>query len=130
VLKRRSSGPAGPAARPAEPKPPHPGEVEVNAFRLVRLLRTLSSEIYVIWQGDQRVGQADVHYADNSIQADLLLESALDEEDLKALVRQLDDDVVASYLPSFDRDQFIVTVFIGQEVDSFNFPQGDELDGN
>jgi hypothetical protein len=101
----------------------------VNAFRLVRLLRTLSSEIYVIWRGDQRVGQADIHYADNSVQADLFLEAALDEEEQHNLIRQLDDDVVSSYLPSFDRDQFIVTIFVGQETDSFNWPPGsDEIE--
>jgi hypothetical protein len=94
----------------------------VNAFRLVRLLRTLSSEIYVIWRGEQRVGQADIHFADNSVQADLFLESALDEDEQKDLIRQLDDDIVSSYLPSFDRDQFIVTIFVGEEVDSFNYP--------
>ena len=102
----------------------------MNTFRLVRLLRTLSSEIFVIWRGEQRVGQADVHFADNSVQADLFLESALDEDEQKNLIRQLDDDVVSSYLPSFDRDQFIVTIFIGQEIDSFNWPPGDdEIDG-
>lgn len=114
----------------------------MNAFRLVRLLRTLSSEIYVIWRGDassgpgspraggdQRVGQADIHYADNSAQADLFLEAPLDEEEQKDLIRQLDDDVVSSYLPSFDRDQFIVTIFVGQETDSFNWPPGsDEIE--
>ena len=98
----------------------------MNAFRLVRLLRTLSSEIYVIWRGEQRVGQADIHFADNSVQADLFLESPLAEDEQKDLIRQLDDDVVSSYLPSFDRDQFIVTIFIGQEVDSFNWPPGDD----
>jgi hypothetical protein len=101
----------------------------VSAFRLVRLLRTLSSEIYVIWRADQRVGQVDIHYADNSVQADLFLESALDEEEQHDLIHQLDDDVVSSYLPSFDRDQFIVTIFVGQEVDSFNYPpSSDEID--
>jgi len=102
----------------------------MNTFRLVRLLRTLSSEIYVMWRDDQRIGQADVHFADNSIQANLFLESALDEEEQNDLIRQLDDDIVSSYLPSFDRDQFIVTIFIGQEIDSFNYPPGDEIDGN
>ncbi len=101
----------------------------MSAFRLVRLLRTLSSEIYIIWRGDQRVGQVDVHLADNSVQADLFLESALDEEEQYELIHQLDDDVVSSYLPSFDRDQFIVTVFIGQEIDSFNYPpSSDEIE--
>ncbi|MFB3882466.1 MAG: hypothetical protein ACE149_14460 [Armatimonadota bacterium] len=101
----------------------------MSAFRLVRLLRTLSSEIYVIWRGDQRVGQADVHYADNSVQADLFFESALDDDEQHELIHQLDDDVVSSYLPSFDRDQFIVTIFVGQETDSFNWPPGsDEIE--
>ena len=101
----------------------------MNALRLVRLLRTLSSEIYVIWRGDQRVGQADIHYADSSVQADLFLESRLDEEEQHGLIHQLDDDVVSSYLPSFDRDQFIVTIFVGQETDSFNWPPGsDEIE--
>lgn len=94
----------------------------MNRFRLVRLLRTLSSEIYLIWQGDQRVGQADIHYADNSVQADLFLESPLPNDQRDDLLRQLDEDIVSSYLPSFDRDQFIVTLFVGQEVDSFNYP--------
>jgi hypothetical protein len=103
----------------------------VNTFRLVRLLRTISSEIYVIWRGDQRIGQADIHYADNSVQADLLLEVALDQEAQNDLMRQLDEDIVSSYLPSFDRDQFLVTVFVGREVDSLNYPPGaDEIDGN
>ena len=100
----------------------------MNPFRLVRLLRTLSSEIYVVWRRDQRIGQIDLHYADNSVQADLFLEAALDEVERLDLIRQLDDDVVSSYLPSFDRDQFIVTVFVGQEVDSFNYPLGNEIE--
>ncbi len=100
----------------------------MNSFRLVRLLRTLSSEIYVVWRHDQRIGQIDLHYADNSVQANLCLEAALEAEERFELIRQLDDDVVSSYLPSFDRDQFIVTVFVGQEVDSFNYPLGNEIE--
>lgn len=101
----------------------------MSVFRLVRLLRTISSEIYVIWHRENRIGQADIHYAENSAQANLFLEAALDDTDLNDLVRQLDDDVVSSYLPSFDRDQFIVTIFVGQETDSFNYPSdGDDLE--
>ena len=103
----------------------------MNKFRLVRLLRTLSSEIYVIWEGDQRIGQIDLHYADTSVQADLFLEAPLGEGERQELLTQLDDDVVSSYLPSFERDQFIVTVFVGQEVDSFNYPPtSDEVGEN
>ena len=103
----------------------------MNRFRLVRLLRTLSSEIYLIWDGGRRVGQVDLHYADTSVQANLFLEAPLDEEERQELFSQLDDDVVSSYLPSFERDQFIITVFIGQEIDSFNYPPAsDEVGQN
>jgi len=121
---------AGPLHPSAEPNCTTGRRSQVNAFRLVRLLRTLSSEIYVVWRRDQRIGQVDLHYADNSVQADLFLEAALDEEERLDLIRQLDDDVVSSYLPSFDRDQFIVTVFVGREVDSFNYPPGNEIEDN
>ena len=98
----------------------------MNRFRLVRLLRTLSSEIYLIWVGDRRIGQADIHYADSSVQADIFLELALDDEERQELFSQLDEDIVSSYLPSFERDQFIITVFVGHEVDSFNYPPTSE----
>jgi hypothetical protein len=103
----------------------------VNRYRLVRLLRTLSSEVYLVWEDDRRVGQIDIHYADSSVQADLFLETPLESEDQRDLLAQIDDDVVSSYLPSFERDQFIVTVFVGREVDSFNYPPaGQELGEN
>lgn len=103
----------------------------MTRFRLVRLLRTLSSEIYLIWDGDRRVGQVDLHYADSSVQANLFLEGPLDADERDDLFAQLDDDIVSSYLPSFERDQFIITVFMGQEVDSFNYPPAsDEVGEN
>jgi hypothetical protein len=115
---------ASAANRPSSPN----RRVVVTAYRFVRLLRTLSSEVYVIWQGDQRVGQVGVHLADISVQANLILESPMTDDDLEELVRQLDDDIVSSHLPCFDRDQFIVNVFVGQEVDSFNYPPTPEDD--
>ena len=93
-----------------------------DKYRLVRVLRTLSSEIYLVWEGERRLGQLDVHYADGSIHASLILEAELTEADEKALYEQIDDDIVSSYLPSFDREEFVLTVFRGEEVDSFNWP--------
>lgn len=101
----------------------------MNRYRLVRLLRTLSSEIYLIWENETRVGQVDLHFADSSVQANVFLETDLSEEDRGELFQQLDDDIVSSYLPSFERDQFIITIFAGREVDSFNYPPTtDELE--
>jgi len=98
-------------------------------FRIVRLLRTLSSEIYVIWDNTRRVGQLDVHYADGSIHAGLMLEVDLDQQEQRDLFAQIDEDVVSSYLPSFDREEFVLTVFRGEEIDSFNYPPAEEDEG-
>ena len=103
----------------------------MNRFRMVRLLRTLSSEVYLIWDGETRLGQVDLHFADSSVQADVFLETDLTEEERGELFQQLDDDIVSSDLPSFERDQFIITVFLGREVDSFNYPPAsDEVEEN
>lgn len=96
------------------------------AFRIVRLLRTLSSEIYVVWDDDRRVGQLDVHYADGSIHASLMLEVSLNDQEQRDLYAQIDEDIVSSYLPSFDREEFVLTVFRGEEVDSFNYPPAED----
>jgi len=98
----------------------------VNRFRLARLVRTISSEVYLVWEGERRIGQVDLHYADASIHANLLLEADLSPEEAQGLYSQIDEDIVSSYLPSFDREEFILTVFRGEEVDSFNFPPAEE----
>lgn len=95
-------------------------------YRMVRLVRTTSSEIYLVWEGNRRIGQFDVHYADAMIHGSLILENELSDGDQAELYAQLDEDVVSSYLPSFEREDFILTVFRGEEVDSFSYPPPDE----
>jgi hypothetical protein len=101
-----------------------------DKFILSRLVRTVSSEIYMIWEGDKRVGQVHLHFAHYTIHVTLMLEvdiSLSEEEDLLA---QIDEDIVSSYLPSFEREEMLVTVFRGEEVNSFSYsPPGlDEID--
>ena len=91
-------------------------------YRLVRVLRTLSSEVYMVWDDLRRVGQVDLHYADNAAHANLLLEADLTPDEREDLIRQLDEDVVSSYLPPYERDEFVVTIFRGEEEESFNYP--------
>jgi hypothetical protein len=95
-------------------------------FRLSRLLRTASSEVYLIWAGERRMGQVDIHYADAIIHAHLILEVELSEEEERMLCAQIDEDVVTSYLPCFEREEFVITVFRGEEIDSFTFPSAEE----
>lgn len=99
-------------------------------YRLSRLVRTQSSEIFLIWEEEKRIGQLDVHYAEDTIHATLVLEADLTPETEEELLSQIDEDVVSSYLPSFDREDFLVTVFRGEEISSYTDSSGalDDID--
>ncbi len=88
-------------------------------FRFTRLVRTQSSEIFLIWEEGNRVGQVDLHYAGETVHATLILETDLSVTSEEELLTQIDEDIVASYLPSFDRADFLVTVFRGEEISSY-----------
>jgi hypothetical protein len=93
-------------------------------FRMTRLVRTQSSEIYLIWDDDRRLGQLDLHYAHDTIHATLVLEADLPIEQEEGLIAQIDDDVVQSYLPNFDREDFLITVYRGEEISNYTDTSG------
>jgi hypothetical protein len=93
-------------------------------YRLSRLVRTHSSEVFLIWEEDRRVGQLDLHYAQSTIHATLVLEADLPVNIEEELLSQIDDDIVSSYLPSFEREDFLVTVFRGEEISTYNDSSG------
>lgn len=76
----------------------------------------------MIWEGDTRVGQFDVHYARDMIHATVVLEVNLSVRSEEQLRNQIDQDVVSSYEPNFERSNFLVTIFHGQEVRSYADP--------
>lgn len=99
-------------------------------YRLSRLVRTQSSEVFLIWEEDRRIGQLDLHYAHTTIHATLVLEADLPVSVEEELLSQIDDDIVSSYLPSFEREDFLVTVFRGEEISTYNDSSGalDDMD--
>jgi hypothetical protein len=92
-----------------------------SKFRLSRLVRTVASEIYMIWEEDRRVGQVHLHYAHDTIHATLLLEVDLSVTEEEDLLEMIDEDIVSSYLPSFEREDLLVTVFRAEELSSFSY---------
>lgn len=97
-------------------------------YKLSRIVRTAASEIYVMWNGDTRIGQLHIHYAHETIHAALLLEVDLSVDEEEDLLEAIDDDIVSSYLPSFEREDFLVTVFRAEEMNSFSYASND-IDG-
>ena len=98
------------------------------SVKLVRVVRTSSSEVYIIWQDDTRLGQVDIHYGQDLVHATLVLEKDLSAEQQGDLVDQLDQDVISSHLPQFAREDFLVTVFRGTELESFSDGEPDVED--
>jgi hypothetical protein len=88
-------------------------------FKMTRLVRTESSEIYLIWDGEKRVGQVDIHYHKATIHATIIFEADLSVSEEEELLAQVDDDVVSSYLPRFERDDFVAHVFRGEEISRY-----------
>ena len=99
-------------------------------YKITRLVRTQSSEIYLIWDEDRRLGQLDVHFAHDTIHGTLILEADLDIEQEEGLIAQIDDDIVHAYLPLFDREDFLITVFRGEEISNYTDSSGalDDMD--
>jgi len=97
-------------------------------FRFTRLVRTQSSEIYLVWEEENRVAQLDLHYSGETIHATLILESDFSVTSEEEMLTQIDEDIVSSYLPTFDRTDFIVTVFRGNEISSYTDAGNLELD--
>jgi len=107
----------------------HQPEDASFSARLVRVVRTESSEVYIMWQDDVRLGQVDLHYGWDLIHATMILEKDLTSEQQAELVDLIDQDVVSSHLPRFAREDFLVTVFRGTELDPFSDgPEDDEAD--
>ncbi len=90
-----------------------------NRFKLTRLVRTHSSEIYLIWEGDRRVGQVDLHFAHDTIHATIIFEADMAVSDEEELLAQVDDDIVSSYMPRFEREDFVAHVFRGEEISRY-----------
>ena len=99
-------------------------------FDISRIVRTAASEIYLIWEGDKRVGQLHLHFAHYTIHVTMMLEIDISLSEEEALLAQIDEDIISSYLPSFEREEMLVTIFRGEEINSFSYtPPGlDELD--
>ncbi|HZU12041.1 MAG TPA: hypothetical protein VFB58_04305 [Chloroflexota bacterium] len=81
-----------------------------------RQSRTLTSEQYQLQDGDRHLGYLDVHYGAADVNATLVLERELPEQDLTALIEQIDEDLILASDVLRDRDDLLVRVFVGHEI--------------
>jgi hypothetical protein len=87
-------------------------------LRFDRHFRSPSSEGYHLMRGKTRLGTVDLHFTATTVHGTLLLEHALDREELARLIERIDEDLVLS--ADTPRDDFLVTVFEGKEIGFFS----------
>ncbi len=102
----------------------------MESVRFERSVRTESSEVFAVYGGARRIGRVDLHYGRFEVNATLLLEVELGDDDLQQLIDQLDEELVQTHDP--EREDFLVTVFKAEELgfysDEFEADEDDEDD--
>lgn len=83
-----------------------------------RQFRTPSSEGFYIVHGKTRLGVVDLHFTSTNVRATLILEQAMEREDLTKLIEQIDEDLVLS--ADVPRDDLLVSVYIGHDAGFFD----------
>jgi hypothetical protein len=97
-------------------------------YRFEREARTPHSEAYAIENAEHSLGRVDLHFTNSVTYATLAVHESLDEEAVQRLIAEIDDRLVSSADPY--REDFIVTVWRGQEVGTYaDEPDFDEDDG-
>jgi len=103
-------------------------EAETPDIRFVRVVRTPHSEQYILWEDETRLGQIDIHYNMDLINATLVVEKELDASRQNAIINQIDEEIITSYLPQFERENFLITIFHGRELEPYSDGEPDVED--
>ncbi len=81
-------------------------------IEIKRSIRTSSSESYLFFNTEGRLGTLDLHYL-QSIHGTLILEQELTELEVEELLKKIEEDIVDSIYP---REDFIFSVYQGKEI--------------
>lgn len=99
-------------------------------YRFEREARTPHSESYAIEDDQHSLGRVDLHFTSSVAYATLAVHESLDDEAVQRLIAEIDERLVTSADPY--REDFIVTVWRGQEVGTFadepDFEDGEDDD--
>jgi hypothetical protein len=99
-------------------------EVAFPQLRYDRVCRTSHSEAYVLSEGEKPFGRVDLHFGNSIVNAVLVVERDLSDEDLHGLVQRIDDDLV--WTADQPREDFVVTVYRGTEAGVISDHDDDE----
>jgi hypothetical protein len=99
-------------------------EVAFPDLRYDRVCRTSHSEAYLLSDGEHPFGRVDLHFGASMVNAVLVIERDMSDEDLHGLVQRIDDDLV--WPSDSPREDFVVTVYRGTEAGVISDKEDDE----
>lgn len=94
------------------------------SLRYDRVCRTASSEAFLLSESEEPLGRVDLHYGGSAVHALIVLERSLGSEQERALIERIDEDLV--WTADQPRDDFIATVYVGQETGVYSDDEGEE----
>jgi hypothetical protein len=97
----------------------------VESPRFERVCRTSSSEAYLVIDGEEVVARVDLHYTTSVVYGVLVVERALDLEELAQLRTEIDDEIVQT--ADVPRDDFLLAVYRGEPLRQEPFSDEDDL---
>lgn len=99
---------------------------ELLNFNFIRVVRTPQSEQYTILSKADVVGHVDIHFTPDTAHASVILVRVISDEHVRTLIAEIDETLIASVLPPYERLDCIITIFHGSEIGTFADPTGDE----
>ena len=90
----------------------------MSGYHFDRECRTPQSESYIIELDEEEIGRLDLHYTSSVAYATLCVPESLTDEDIRALISEIDERLVLSSDPF--REDFVVTVWAGRESAVFS----------
>ncbi|HZS00440.1 MAG TPA: hypothetical protein VFE37_17125 [Chloroflexota bacterium] len=100
----------------------------MDDLRYDRLYRTASSEAYLLSAGEQPLARLELHFTPTNVYGLLLFEREPTEEEIAAIIAQVDEDLV--WTASVARDDFVVSVYAGRELGVFDDAARDRGNGD
>ena len=96
----------------------------LEPVRYDRVCRTSDSEAYLLSDGEEPFGRVDLHFGASVVHGLLVVERALNDEELHGLVQRIDEDLV--WTADRPREDFLVTVYQGTERGVISDSESDE----
>jgi hypothetical protein len=97
-------------------------------FHFERESRTPYSEAWTVEDGGDPVGRVDLHFtASGTVYATLCVPPEFDDDDLQDLIAEVDEGLVLTTDPY--RDDFVVTVWRGENAGVYSEEEDDEDEG-